>query len=536
MLKNIVPLLIGLTVFSPFSFADQKPPSTTDFWKSASVYFLMTDRFNNGDPSNDKSYQRNKKAAHLRGFQGGDIRGVIDKIEDNYFSDLGVDAIWMTPVIEQIHGYDDSDGLTYAYHGYWPKDWTTVDKNFGSEADFAELVAAAHQRNIRVLVDVIANHTGPATQKDEAWPADWIRTEPLCQWHDYANNVSCALATSLTDIKTESDEAVELPTWLIKKWQKEGRLTTEIAELDAFFKRTGYPRAPKYYVIKWLTDWVREYGIDGFRVDTVKHTEAEIWQILKKESEIAFNTWKINNPDQVLDDQPFYMVGEVYNWGALGFANAVDSGRAYDYGDKQVDFFDFGFDALINMGFIEHINTPLETLYSNYSNTLNNGDLSGLGLLSYLGSHDDHNSFDRTRENTFENAFKLMMTPGGVQIYYGDEIARPMIVEETFGDASMRAFMNWQDLGSSVTKRLLSHWQKLGKFRQQFKSVGAGVHQQLATKPYTFARVLSKEDRVVMVKDAQVGNKKIVVGEIFAEGAVIRDYYSGATATVKMAR
>ena len=92
-------------------------------WNGANVYFLLTDRFENGDKKNDVNYGRTAETAKLRGFEGGDFRGVINKIEDNYFSDLGVNAIWMTPIVEQIHGYvDEGQGKTYGFHGYWTKD------------------------------------------------------------------------------------------------------------------------------------------------------------------------------------------------------------------------------------------------------------------------------------------------------------------------------------------------------------------------------------------------------------------------------
>ena len=97
--------------------------------------------------------------------------------------------------------------------------------------------------------------------------------------------------------------------------------------LDAFFRRTGYPRAPRYYVIKWLTDWVRELGFDGYRIDTAKHFEAAVSAELKREAEQAFADWKRAHPAQVLDSLPFYMVGEVYGW-------EPSQGRAYDFGDR----------------------------------------------------------------------------------------------------------------------------------------------------------------------------------------------------------
>ena len=183
-------LLLSLFVLSPQAVA-KNTSVTPDFWKNATVYFMLTDRFNNGDKTNDVNYGRTEEAGVLRGFEGGDIRGITDKIEQGYFSELGVDAIWMTPVIEQIHGYDESAGLTYAYHGYWPKDWTNVDANFGSEAELKEMIAAAYKRNIKVIIDVIINHTGPETKEDWAWPSDWVRTRPLCDWSSY-----CLLYTS----------------------------------------------------------------------------------------------------------------------------------------------------------------------------------------------------------------------------------------------------------------------------------------------------------------------------------------------------
>jgi len=526
--KNIIFLLIAAT-FSQSLYAEQ---STPDFWKNATVYFMLTDRFNNGDPSNDQSYNRTKNAATLRGFEGGDIKGIINKIEEGYFTRLGVDAIWMTPLIEQVHGYDDSSGLTYSYHGYWPKDWTTVDSNFGTEADLQKMISVAHKHNIKVLMDVIINHTGPKTTEDWAWPNDWIRTTPLCKWNNYQQNTQCALATSLTDIKTESNADVNLPPQLLKKWQDEGRLQQEMSELDRFFSRTGYPRAPKYYIVKWLTDWVKDYGVDGFRVDTAKHVEAGIWTVLKKESEHAFSTWKKNSPEQVMDDLPFYMVGEVFNWGLNGYKNTAKDGRSYDYGDKQVDFFDYGFDALINMGFVAHAAQNPEKIFSSYSQQLNSGVLDDVGVLNYIGSHDDPDSYDIKREKTFETAFKLMLAPGAVQIYYGDELARPMQAKDAFGDASMRTFMNWQDLTQPATLEILAHWQKLGQFRQAHDSVGSGKHEILNQTPYIFKRELGTQDKVLVAKGLSKGIKKIPVYQAFNNGDLLFDYYSNQEVVV----
>ena len=117
----------------------QEPKKEVPFvWEGANVYFLLTDRFNNGNPKNDVNFDRTEETGVLRGFEGGDIQGIIQKIEEGYFTDLGVNTIWLTPIVEQIHGAtNEGTGNTYGYHGYWTKDWTSMDPNFGTKKDLA---------------------------------------------------------------------------------------------------------------------------------------------------------------------------------------------------------------------------------------------------------------------------------------------------------------------------------------------------------------------------------------------------------------
>ena len=241
----------------------ERPRQVTDpFWRNATVYFLMTDRFANGDPSNDQAYGRQPDGDKLRSFMGGDLAGIIQKLEEGYFTDLGVTAIWHTPVIEQIRQPFEEYGRSYPFHGYWPRDWTGVDRAFGTEEEFARMVELAHEQDIRILVDVIVNHAGPPINEiDPLWPEDWVRRGPDCDWASFAGVATCQIVPALQDIRTESEAPVELPPHLIEKWREEGRLDAEMAELDAFFERTGFPRAPRYYLIKWQIDWVREYGV-----------------------------------------------------------------------------------------------------------------------------------------------------------------------------------------------------------------------------------------------------------------------------------
>ncbi|TXN35393.1 alpha-amylase [Flagellimonas hymeniacidonis] len=492
-------------------------------WEGANIYFLLTDRFNNGNPENDVNFERTEDTAVLRGFEGGDIQGITQKIEEGYFTDLGINAIWFTPVVEQIHGAtNEGTGNTYGYHGYWAKDWTVIDPNFGTRKDLEKLVKTAHSKGIRVLLDVVLNHTGPVTEKDPVWPAEWVRTDPTCEFTTYENTTACTLVDNLPDILTESDEPVELPDALLAKWKDEGRLSQELDELQLFFERTGYPRAPRFYIIKWLTDYINDFGVDGFRVDTVKHVNENAWSDLYKEATYAFETWKKKNPEHVLDDNPFYMVGEVYNYGISG-------GRKFDFGDKKVDFFDFGFKSLINFDLKVDATKDYETIFRKYNKLLNT-KLKGKSVLNYLTSHDDGNPFDKERKKPIYAANVLLLTPGASQVYYGDETARSLIIEGTEGDATLRSFMNWEELDSlPQTQKIHKHWQKLGQFRRNHPAIGAGKHKRLAKSPYVFSRTYVNgefKDKVVVGLNLPKGKKSLWVKGFFGDGTKLYDTYS----------
>ncbi len=504
----------------------------TDFpfiWEGANVYFMLTDRFHNGDPTNDQVLDRTNETGKLRSFEGGDIKGIIQKIEDGYFNDLGINAIWFTPVIEQVHGsVDEGTGNTYAYHGYWAKDWTKIDPNYGTEADLKQLIQTAHKHQIRVLMDVVINHTGPVTEQDPVWPDNWVRTSPQCSYKDYETAVTCTLVKNLPDIKTEDDTDVDLPAKLINKWKAEGRFEIEMSEIDIFFTKTGLKRSPKNYIIKWLTDYVRELGIDGYRVDTVKHVEEGAWAVLAEQAKIAFAEWKSKNQDKVLDDNEFYIIGELYGY-------SIDGKRYYDFGDRKVDYFANGFNNLINFQFkYDAKKYSYEKLFNKYS-TLLNTNLTSKSVMNYVSSHDDSDPFDKNRSRNYEAATKLLLTPGISQVYYGDETARPLIIEGTEGDATLRSNMNWDMLENESTKDLLSHWQKLGNFRKEHPAIGAGKHKMISKKPYVFTRHYGKKgisDAVIIGLDLKKGEKTIPVNSIFPEQTNLIDSYSNTEVTV----
>lgn len=542
------------------AMANAAPDSTPPFsWDNATVYFAMTDRFMDGDPSNNHSYGRELDAngdpypnykSKVGTFHGGDLKGLTQKIEEGYFNELGVNAIWITAPYEQIHGWVGGENFRhYAYHGYYALDYTEMDRNMGTKEEMRAFVDTAHEHGIRVVMDVVLNHAGYETMKDMdefdfgelagGWQnyyynqpesaahydtyADYIASSDANRWarwwgpdwirSSYAGYSGCGSSdltlclSGLPDFKTESSQTVGIPPFLAEKWGS-AKLAAENAKLDAFFARTGKPRTVSNHLISWLTDWVREYGIDGFRVDTAKHVEMHVWKALKEEAVIALRDWKAAHPDKKLDDLDFWMTGEA--WG---------------HGLGRSAYFDNGFDSMINFSFQGSAGNlaNLEGIYSNYAASINSDD--SFNMLSYISSHDT-SLFNRS--NLINAGTSLLMLPGGVQIFYGDETARPPVTAPW--DQPTRSDMNWSTIDAGV----LSHWQKLGQFRSKHIAVGAGSHKQLQSSPYAFSRTYNSggvEDKVAVVVGAS-GSTTVNVGSAFEDGTTVTDFYTGQSAVV----
>lgn len=554
-----VVLILG-TLISCTPAREEKP----FLWENANVYFLLTDRFLNGRQENDHAYGRGlnpdgtvdpEKSDGPGAFHGGDFVGVTQKINEGYFTELGVDAIWISPPFEQIHGFRSGPGFAfYAYHGYWTLDFTQPDAAFGTKEEFKEMVDAAHAKGIRIVLDVIMNHPGYATPEDAEefgfgeykdgwqtykdgpetalsgetestfleksspewdswWGPEWIRADEGLSGYDTggtSDTLSCL--SGLPDFKTESMEEVEIPEFLVEKWRKEGRLEEEKRELDDFFKETGLPRTCRNYQIKWLADWVSDYGIDGFRCDTAKHVEPEVWESLGEQAELSLREWRENNSSKVLGDIPFWMVGEVW-----------------DHGVSKDEYYTEGkFDALINFSFRKNLMNMkvLPELYSFMADTMQKDDFL---VLSYISSHD---TSLYTRSKLREGIGALLLAPGAAALFYGDETGRKREwLDCPYMDLTMRSSMNWD----AVDEEILAFTKILGQFRSRHPAVGAGVHQEISADPYVFSRTYSAgeiTDRIVVVMGEPDLSITIDVDGIFPEGTKLANACDGASATV----
>ena len=566
LLSEIV-LLIGiLSGCKGINYKNDANTNVPFSWDNATVYFALTDRFLDGDPSNNHSYGReldengnenpnykNEPAT----FHGGDIVGITKKINEGYFENLGINAIWITSPFEQIHGYIGGDKFRhYAYHGYYALDYTSIDANIGTKEQFSEFVDTAHKHGIRVVLDVVLNHPGYASLKDmdeynfgqlkdnwkdyyygdskkaqssedqnymniddkedwgKWWGSNWIRASQKYAGYDGStgglDQTMCL--SGLPDFKTETTYDPGIPEIWKTKWTKEGRYEEEKDSLDKYFKETGKNPTVSNYLTKEISDWVREYGIDGFRCDTAKHVEQDKWKELKLQCSKALKEWKSANPNKKLDDSDFWMTGEV--WGQK-------VGRT--------SYYDNGFDSLINFGFqIEASNLKnIDSTYESYASKINSDPT--FNALSYISSHD---TTLYNRDDLINGGTALLLVPGGAQIFYGDETDRPIKYEDcSYKDQQTRGDMNWD----SINKDVLTHWQILGRFRRAHLAIGAGDHKKISDSPYTFSRVYNKNgiiDKVVCVICAE--NKVTVdVSSVFENETKVRDAYTGNSTTVK---
>jgi alpha-amylase len=522
------PAIEATEVRVPGSFAD-----------NPILYFVMTDRFVNGDPGNDHSYGRQREATpkdDVATFHGGDLRGLTQKVTEGWFDKLGVNALWITAPYEQIHGWvvgGDKEFKHYAYHGYYALDYTLLDQNMGTAADLRALVDAAHARGIRILFDVVMNHPGyldittarqlgikvlwpgaeNATLTDyhqlidynnftfrDWWGGDWVRAG-LPGYPDPGRDDLTSQLAYLPDFRTESKAFVALPKFL---QHKTGTRAVDLPNTTV-----------RGYLIAWLTDWVRQYGIDGFRCDTVKHVEPEAWAELKRAAVAALAAWKAEHADKKIDDAPFWMVGEF--WG---------------HGPARGPLHDAGFDAMINFQFQDRVAEvvsrkpgALEALFAEYAGMQHGRPAQ---MLNYVSSHDTQ-LFDRAK--MIEAGTALLLAPGAAQIFYGDEVARePGIAPRTDPQQATRSDMPWE--GAVVNQEVLAHWRALGMFRQRHVAVAHGVHARLSEAPYVFSRVDEERgDRVVVGIDVPAG-ATVPVGRVFAEGQALKDSYTGTSCVV----
>lgn len=363
------------------------------------MYFLMVDRFNNGNSKNDKKVD-DPEILPEANYYGGDLAGVTQKIKDGYFTALGINTIWLSPITQNPLGawglYPEPRTKFSGYHGYWPISSSKVDFRFGTSDELKELIAEAHSRNMNVILDYVANHVH--------------KEHPL-----YIEHPDWATSLYLPDgsLNTERWDEYRLTTWF-----------------DVFLPTLDLER-PEVY--EPMTDsalyWLTEFGLDGFRHDATKHIHENFWRRL---------TQKVK---QNVPDRSVYQIGETYGSKEL-IASYIGSGML----DSQFDFniYDASVAAFArpDVAFTQLNNSLHETFdYYGWNNLMGyiSGNQDRARFISYAGGavrfDEDAKKAGWTREIgvgdsvaysklCMLNAFNMTI-PGVPTIYYGDEFGSP---------------------------------------------------------------------------------------------------------------
>ena len=315
MIRIVLPLLtLGLAACAHAQDVAGPTPATDYRERAPSeeiVYFVLPDRFENGDPSNDEGDFSGDRLATgydptAKGFfHGGDLKGLTQRLD--YLDRLGVTAIWFAPIFQNKPVQGPPGDESAGYHGYWVTDFTRPDGHFGSREEFKAFVDAAHARGMKVYMDIITNHTadvityadGDATNFEYRSKGDYPYSTrggpdgaPINPGFMGDEDSSEANFAKLTDPNyayvpeiPEAERDVKVPAWLNdpiyyhnrgnSSFTGEDSRFGDFSGLDDLF--TEHPRV-RAGMIEIFSGWVRDFGVDGFRIDTARHVDPGFWQ------------------------------------------------------------------------------------------------------------------------------------------------------------------------------------------------------------------------------------------------------------------
>lgn len=444
-------------------------------WDESVIYFMVTDRFFDGNESNNtasgaKTYGKDNAGL----YHGGDFAGITQKLD--YLEDLGINTIWITPIVENIPGVTVTDtgkeDVPYnaAYHGYWASNFTKLNPTLGTKEEFQTLIDQAHNRGIRIMVDIVVNHAGYDTDF-----GDMIRSgEDIVSGSDQKDSLS-----NLPDFRTE-DPAVSAK------------------------------------LVEWQTQWVKDFGIDYFRVDTVKHVENDTWAELK-------NALTETDPN-------FKMIGEYAGGGYASNGNTLGTGEM----DSDLDF-DFNDQAA---NFVKGNISSVENFLASRNSALNNTYMTG----QFLGSHDEDGFKQKLLDGGMKEdaataasmvAASLQITAKGQPVvYYGEEIGLTGL--NNYPYQTNRYDFDWSMVNND--NKTYQHYKKMLSIRNAYTDVFArGDRKTILASDENGYDIVSRSYKGTKlyvglnIKDV-AQTVEIPVSE--NNGTVLKDLYSGKTYTV----
>jgi len=461
----LIPLAFGKPISDPNVL-------TREDKESMIIYNIFVDRFFDGNPSNNFTVD-DPEIKPEANYYGGDIEGIKQKVEEGFFEDLGVNTLWISPIVLNP---DDAWGLFpeprskfSGYHGYWPISFTRIDYRYGTESEFTDLVNTSHKHALNFLIDFVANHVH--------------QNHPV-----YIANPDWATELYLPDgsLNTERWDEYRLTTWF-----------------DVFLPSLDLQN-PEVY--EMLTDsavyWIKKYKLDGFRHDATKHVPEIFWRTL---------TRKLKEQIVIPEERNIYQIGETYGNGELigSYVNTGQLDAQFDFNVYDAAIAVFGKDS---ESFTRLNNTLKESFYY-YGNHNLMGNISGnqdrARFISYaggaLGWEEDAKYAGWTREvgvgedvgyNRLAMLHAFNMTiPGIPVIFYGDELGMP-----GGNDPDNRKWMKFDNLTEKENK-LRETVKELAKIRKGNIQFIYGDFEviELTDNVYVYARTYFDKIGIVVI-------------------------------------
>jgi|GEM_PF-19838 len=473
----------------------------------ARIYFVLTDRFHNGDPSNDDPHGIGYDSNHLETYHGGDLKGLTMKLD--YLKDLGINTLWMTPIVDNIDfnmaatwggNLPESQKQQYGYHGYWAKDFEKLDEHLGTLADLHELIDEAHARGIKIMLDVVVNHAGYGMRSSD-------------------ENIHNLPHYPTEEERTKFDG-------LFREPGLQDDVRGDLAGLPDF--RTEDP-AVRETIIKWQTDWLERAKtakgntIDYFRIDTVNNVESTTLKALK------------NALTEI--DPTFKVIGEAYGASINNDRGQLRSGQM----DAILDF-SFKYSVLNFLrGGIDGVEEYLREVNDRIDNT------ATLGL--FLGSHDEDGFLERVEGTELEKlamlkaASALQLTAKGQPvIYYGEELGMSGKAAQNMdqGDGNFgenRYDMPWDRLEEEPYRAVHSHYRTLLAIRSDYSKVFAKGSREVVgggdEAKYTVFKRAYGDDEVIVAINASTEEKAVEIQTTYEAGTMLVDLYNDVTYEVQ---
>ncbi|HZW40130.1 MAG TPA: alpha-amylase family glycosyl hydrolase [Ignavibacteriaceae bacterium] len=470
---------------------DGKPVDTKNNfdWHQSIIYSIMVDRFNDGDKKNSIPVihpQLFKQA----NYNGGDLQGIINKIKDGYFNKLGINTLWITPIIDNTDSayqeFPAPHRYYTGYHGYWPVHPTNVEERFGNINLFKELVSLAHQNNIKVLLDYVAHHVH-------------IEHPFWNQHRDWFGKLELP------------DGRKNLRLW------DEQRLTTWFEPYMPSFDYTASPEA-----VEAMTDnalwWLKETNVDGFRHDAVKHVPNLFWRRL---------TEKIREEIEIPQNKKVYQIGETFGGFEL-IKSYVNNGQL----SAQFNFniYDVAIPVFTGNSPFTSLDIQMQKSFDIYGENNLMGNLidshDKVRFMAYADGDMEGNvdptdiAWNKPPKVDHSSSYKklklalafVLTSPGVPVIYYGDEIGMT-----GSSDPDNRRMMRFSNLNKNE-KESFSTISKLTKIRTEHSALNYGDFQtlQVDDNSYVYMRSdINERILVVLNKDNKNKNININLPEIY---------------------